>query len=185
MDERCSAARASSPTSLSFEGLDVSINYSSWSHTCSRFLGEIAYRIFNSYQRLLHEDPVQLPDGTSCEPEFDYHMQLVLTKSDFAWMESRARLDLTALLAKARLRRCGLAFRGRPCLQNFPLERVGGLGLRSLNKYRASVTSEVLVRCVVENSASGKALINGSKGNKQKKEDFDFGSSPRGAYDDT
>ncbi|CAE7652513.1 AVT4, partial [Symbiodinium sp. KB8] len=46
------------------------------SESVDRFLGEIAYRIFNSYQRLLHEDPVQLPDGTSCEPEFDYHMHV-------------------------------------------------------------------------------------------------------------
>eukprot|EP00439_Symbiodinium_sp_Y106_P043175 s2486_g5.t1 len=46
------------------------------SESVDRFLGEIAYRVFNSYQRLLHEDPVELPDGTSCKPEFDYHMHV-------------------------------------------------------------------------------------------------------------
>ncbi|CAE7696940.1 unnamed protein product, partial [Symbiodinium pilosum] len=39
------------------------------------FLAEIAYRVLNSYQRVLHEDPVQ-PDGTILKPERDYHMHV-------------------------------------------------------------------------------------------------------------
>ncbi|CAE7273047.1 unnamed protein product [Symbiodinium natans] len=39
-----------------------------------RFLADIAYRVYNSYQRLLYEDPEMQPDGRSCAPKCDHHM---------------------------------------------------------------------------------------------------------------